>query len=238
MCVVILMEQKMKKPLTALAFASVFASSTLSAATLHVPMAFEYLAVDGQKIAQNLVIHKSELELKPGYHEIAIRYYDVVETDMMNYEEVVKSKPFIITLNVTDDVDFYLAPANGDRIRHPQQFAESPDVGITRKDGGAVDYKFTQTDISQKEFSSRLYDQNVAQETTVVAAPPVESSGLSPVEEDVPSAPGLVTTATAGSKAVEAGETTATPAQMLQIWWQRADEETRREFLSWAVKQL
>ncbi len=227
----------MKKSLAVFAFSSVLASSCLSAATLHVPMAFEFLALNGQKIGQNLVVHQSELDLKPGYHEIAVRYYDMVVLDL-DYEEEVSSAAFIITLNVTDDVDYYLEPVGGSPVRDPEGFASAPNIAITRKDGGAVDYKFTQTDITQKEFKTRLYSQSTQQPQSsqpVAAVVVTEPSGLAPVEEDVPSSPSLTSTSVS---AAEAGETNATPEQMLRMWWQRADEATRKEFLSWAIKNL
>ncbi|WP_252345994.1 DUF2057 family protein, partial [Shewanella indica] len=34
------------------------------------------------------------------------------------------------------------------------------------------------------------------------------------------------------------GDSAAHAQQMLQYWWLQADEATRKEFMSWAIKQL
>lgn len=254
----------MKLPLTALTFTGLFGSSVLLAADMHIPMNFEYLALDGGKVARSVVIHKSELALTPGYHEIALRYHDMVPTDIPDSDETVKSPAFIITLTVEGDTGYYLKPADGDTVKNPQEFAEAPDIIITQKDGGSVDYKVTHTDIRQKEFKTRLYGKTLSPEAqaeaaAVAAAAAAAAASPQLVPQTSASVPVVNTPATAGTTAAGAGlvsttvvaagaqpatgaaassEHTATPEQMLQHWWQRADEQTRKEFLSWAIKQL
>lgn len=238
-------------------------SSVLSAAELHIPMAFEYLALDGRKVERSMVMHKSELELTPGYHEIAMRYNDMVELDMPDTPENVKSNAFIITLDVSGDADYYLKPAGGDVIRNPQEFAEAPSVVITREDGSPVDYRLTLTDIKQREFDTHLYGKTLSPEAQAQAAAaaaaasstqlvpqassrPVDPMSSAAVESNPgPSAATMaevdVTASSAAAAAVEPDQDTgrtATPGEMLQLWWQRADEQTRKEFLGWAIKQL
>jgi uncharacterized protein len=267
----------MKNSKPALALALLTGASTLAAAELHIPMAFEYLALNGKKVSRSAVVHKSELELSPGYHEIAIRYYDMVELDMPDTPERVSSPAFIITLNVTEDSDYYLKLARGEVVRNPLEFAEAPDVIVTRKGGGSVDYQLTHTDIEQRDFKTRLYGKTLSPEAgaqaravaeaeaaaaaaaaaaavspqlvpkagaTVPQAAPSESkaqdeAASTMAEVDMTSTPVTAASASAAASPGDtAGQHAATPGDMLQLWWQRADEQTRKEFLGWAIKQL
>lgn len=231
----------MKTSLPVLTFIAALWSSALSAADLNIPMAFEYLALDGQQIKKNFIVHQSKLELTPGYHEIAMRYADMVDGEISDTPEKVKSNAFIITLNVTEGADYFLTPAGGGAVRKPWEFAKAPDVVVTRKNGETVDYKLTHTDISDKSFATQLYgqapqEQKPALVTTnapTTAAAAAQYTGSS----EIVSAP-VAASAAVTSDPLEAGDNTATPEQMLRLWWERADENTRKEFLGWAIKQL
>ena len=257
----------MKISKSALTLTLMVGSTALSAAELHIPMAFEYLALDGRKVSRSMVMHKSELELTPGYHEIAIRYNDMVETDLSDTPETVKSNPFIVTMSVDGRAEYTLKPAGGDVVRNPLEFAEAPQVVITREGGGSVDYRLVHTDIKQNEFKTRLYGKTLSPEAqaqaaaaavavsstqlvpeatagtpvasssvTVTSAPSASASSMG--EVDVLSTTVVAAGAGAAANAGESSGHTATPGEMLQVWWQRADEQTRKDFLSWAIKQL
>lgn len=218
------------------ALLALWSSSALFAASLKVPMAFEYIAMDGEKISSSLIMHKSRLELSNGYHEIAIRYKDMVDNDISDTKSEVKSTAFIISLKVDGDHNYSLKPAGGDRIKDPQQFAKTPKVEIVREDHGTVDYKVTLTDITQKSFSTRLYGRNTSRQsqptaTSTTSAVATENIGASTSTYNIEPA--------ASSAAVVSPEAGTDDAeQMLRYWWQRSDEKTRKEFLSWAIKQL
>lgn len=250
----------MKISKSALTFTLMVGSTALSAAELHIPMAFEYLALDGRKISRSMVVHQSELELTSGYHEIAIRYSDMVVTDVSDTPESVRSTPFIITLNVDGNAGYYLKPAGGDVVRSPLEFAGEPEVIVIRKDGGSVDYRLTHTDIGPREFDTHLYGKTLSPEAEAQAAAvaaAASSTQLVPQASDRASASPAIAVGSAQaasattmaevdvvskSAAVDAGEVgvrpAATPGEMLQLWWQRADDQTRKEFLGWAIKEL
>ena len=143
----------------------------LHAENLNIPMGFEFLALDGQKVERSLVRHKSDLAMTPGDHEVAIRYSDSAVGDVTDTPELVKSDPFIITLKVEAGAEYLLRPAGGKGVSRPFEFAESPEIEITRSDGIAVDYTFTQTDIDQRDFDTKLYGKRIAPAATVAAAP-------------------------------------------------------------------
>lgn len=214
-------------------------ASALQAENLNIPMVFEFLALDGQKVERSLVSHKADLALTPGDHEIAIRYSDMVVGDITDTPESVKSDPFIITLRVDQGAGYELRPAGGDTIRDPFEFASAPAVEITRTDGAQVDYSFTQTDISQRDFDTKLYGKRIAAAATVAAAPAV-AHAAAPATPVGGAAPEIYDLEVVGEKevtAVEGGQG-ASPEQMLRLWWERADEQTRKDFLGWAIKQL
>lgn len=230
----------MKKSLLMLTLIALFGASAVSAANMKIPMAFEYLALDGQKVKKSVFMHKSKLKLSPGQHEIALRYHDMVESEVSDTDEDVKSPAFIITLNVTDGADYYLEVGGNGEIDDPREFALAPDVVVTRKGGGKVDYKLTHTDIEEKSFNIQLYGQSPEQQKPALVshnAPTTAAAAAqyTPEPELVSTPVGATTAAAAPAPATG---TTATPEQMLHLWWQRADEKTRKEFLSWAVQQL
>ncbi|WP_394132835.1 DUF2057 domain-containing protein [Shewanella maritima] len=227
------------------------ASSSATAANLTIPMDFEYLALNGVEVETNLFSHKSDLTLSEGTHKIAIRYHDLVEDDFSDSQSTVKSSPFIITLQVDGDYQYQLSPDDSRKIvRRPQQFAKQPKVVITREDKGQVQYSVQLTDYKEESFITSLFNGNnkedfieqSAQATTTansnvaVASVPVTATSVA-----VATAPKTVVSATAPQAQTAVPAATAPKAQaeqMLQYWWLQADEKTRKEFMSWAIKQL
>ncbi|WP_170287295.1 DUF2057 domain-containing protein [Halioglobus maricola] len=235
------------------------ASAQLMAGELHIPMAFEFLAVDGQKVKRSVVMRTSELELDSGQREIALRYSDMVDSDLHDAQDSVRSDAFIVSLDVEQGVDYYLKPAGG-VIRKPLEFAEAPQVEIERKDGGAVSYTLTNTNIGQKEFETLLYSANqtgtyaapseprpeayswAADSGGQIAAPAAVTSAAASAPESA-AKPALASTPAAAVTVIEEdlsprASAEGEPADMLKQWWQQADQKTRKEFLSWAVQQL
>ncbi|QYJ96419.1 DUF2057 domain-containing protein [Shewanella alkalitolerans] len=225
------------KPITALI--ALLGASSAMAANLSIPMAFEYLALDGKKVEGSLFNHKSDLELSQGTHKIAIRYHDMVQDDFSDSESFVKSSPFIVTLAVDGDYDYRLQPAEGEIIKKPKSFAKSPAVVISRVDGGAVNYKVTHTELTEDSFVSKLFNGNSGQDIETAAAAAtgtaVAAHAAAPVQPaGTVEAVTLPATLPANPSASDADHA----QQMLQYWWLHADDKTRKEFMSWAIKQL
>ncbi|WP_394204023.1 DUF2057 domain-containing protein [Shewanella waksmanii] len=241
----------MKSLLPITAIVALLGASSAMAANLTIPMAFEYLAVDGKKIDTSLFSHQSDLALTEGSHKIAIRYHDMVQDDFSDSESFIKSSPFIVTIDVDGDYNYTLAPADG-VVKRPKSFAKSPQVVITREDKGTVNYKVTQTDYTEDSFFDSLFSRGNSQDIDTVAAAAtgaaVASQPTAPVSKPKPQSATVAATATATTQAAQ--PQAATPAntkangdashaeQMLQYWWLQADEATRKEFMSWAIKQL
>ena len=225
-------------PITALI--ALLGASSAMAANLTIPMAFEYLALDGQKVESSMFNHKSDISLDNGTHKIAIRYHDMVQDDFSDSESFIKSSPFIITLAVDGNYDYQLIPAEGEVIKHPKTFAKAPQVVITRKDGGNVNYKVAQTDITEDSFVSKLFGGNSGQDIDVAAVAATSSAAVVATRTPTPTITPTSSVKPATLPATLPGNTSDADhaQQMLQYWWLHADEKTRKEFMSWAIQQL
>lgn len=243
----------MKSFVTTSAIVALLSSTSIMAANLTIPMAFEYLAIDGQQIETNRFTHKSDISLDNGSHKIAIRYHDMVEDEFSDSQSFIKSAPFIVTLEVNGDYQYFLTPSEGAVIKRPREFAKNPQVMISRKDNGQVSYSIEQTDFKEGSFFSNLFGSNKGDDIDTVAT---NATSAAPVEKAAQTTSTVTPTVAATAVATQAptaavnpvtlpaaskSATEATPAQaeqMLQYWWLQADEKTRKEFMSWAIKQL
>ena len=227
----------MKSMLTVTALLSLLGSSSAFAANLNIPMAFEFLAVNGQKIESSVFSHKSDLALENGSHKIAIRYSEMVEDDFTDSQSFIKSAPFIVTLMVDGDHEYRLSAAEGNVVKKPKQYAKAPQVVITRQDKGNVSYQVVQTDFEEESFVSRLFSGNQAQDVDAIAAAATGAAVAHSVTQ--PSAPISKPNPVAATAQTQPIKSEGQHAeQMLQYWWLQADEKTRKEFMSWAIKQL
>ncbi|WP_076537037.1 DUF2057 domain-containing protein [Shewanella sp. UCD-KL21] len=238
------------RTLSATLLALVTSTSAL-AANLTIPMSFEYLALDGKEIDTNKFTHKSDLDLSNGSHKIAIRYHDMIEDDFSDSQSFIKSAPFIVTIMVDGDHEYLLKPADGEFVKRPKSFAKDPQVIISRQDNGTVDYTITQTDFKEGSFLGGLFGSNKGDDIDALAAS-ATSSNVAPAAVNTATATTAAVTATTvvastpAAATVSATPTTSPvadkaathPEQMLQYWWLQADEQTRKEFMSWAIKQL
>lgn len=226
-------------PITALI--ALLGASSAMAANLTIPMAFEYLALDGKKVETSMFNHKSDIDLDNGTHKIALRYHDMVQDDFSDSESFIKSSAFIITLAVDGDHNYQLMPAEGEVIKHPKAFAKSPQVVITRQDGGNVNYQVTQTDITEESFVSKLFGgNNNGQDLEVAAVAATSTTAVAAASIPAPAVkqPTAIEAATLPAAQPMNASSTDHAQQMLQYWWLHADDETRKEFMSWAIKQL
>ncbi|MCU7876909.1 MAG: DUF2057 domain-containing protein [Candidatus Thiodiazotropha sp. (ex Lucinoma borealis)] len=109
----------------------------LYAAKLIIPAAFEFLAVDGKEIEHSLLVHTNTVMLNGGAHKIALYYKDVVMDYDLGYEGVIKSKPFIVTLNSQPGVTYRLLP-DETAYQDKQAYAKKPVVNIQSDETKAI----------------------------------------------------------------------------------------------------
>ena len=214
-------------------------SASAFAADLNIPMSFEYLALDGKKVESSVFNHKSSLELTPGTHKIAIRYHEMVEDDFSDSQTFVKSAPFIVTLDVDGDYQYYLQAAEGKVVKKPKVYAQNPQIKLTRGDKGDVNFQVVNTNLEEQSFVSRLFSGNQAVDVSGTAAAATGAAGAVVAVAPAPVATSATVSATSLTAPVDTSKATAAnPQQMLQYWWLQADEKTRKEFMSWAISQL
>ncbi|MGL4473507.1 MAG: DUF2057 domain-containing protein [Shewanella sp.] len=234
------------------AFASLFFSASILASSLEIPLNFEYLALDGQEISTTSFKHQAELDLTPGTHKIAIRFHDMMQDQYSDSQTFVKSSPFIITLDVQDNTEYQLAPASDLALKDPKKYAETPKVNINSNNNSPVSFQYVLTQYEEPSFFNRLFtgSQTAKIDASTAAATAVGTSAMVQANTQTTTnqansadaiviATGAAQTAsgvvTAPATAVNDG---ANPEQMLQYWWLQADDNTRKEFMSWAIKQL
>ncbi len=214
-------------------------SASAFAADLNIPMSFEYLALDGKKVESSVFNHKSSLELAPGTHKIAIRYHEMVEDDFSDSQTFVKSAPFIVTLDVDGDYQYYLQAAEGKVVKKPKVYAQNPQIKLTRSDKGNVNYQVVNTNLEEESFVSRLFSGNQAVDVSGTAAAATGAAGAVVAVAPAPVTASATVNATSLTAPVDTSKAAgANPQQMLQYWWLQADEKTRKEFMSWAISQL
>ncbi|MEI8600213.1 DUF2057 domain-containing protein [Shewanella sp. PP-Sp27a-2] len=214
-------------------------SASAFAADLNIPMSFEYLALDGTKVESSVFNHKSSLELTPSTHKIAIRYHEMVEDDFSDSQTFVKSAPFIVTLDVDGDYQYYLQAAEGKVVKKPKVYAQNPQIKLTRGDKGDVNFQVVNTNLEEESFVSRLFSGNQAVDVSGTAAAATGAAGAVVAVAPAPVATSATVSATSLTAPVDTSKATAAnPQQMLQYWWLQADEKTRKEFMSWAISQL
>ena len=214
-------------------------SASAFAADLNIPMSFEYLALDGKKVESSVFNHKSSLELTPGTHKIAIRYHEMVEDDFSDSQTFVKSAPFIVTLDVDGNYQYYLQAAEGKVVKKPKVYAQNPQIKLTRGDKGEVNFQVVNTNLEEESFVSRLFSGNQAVDVSGTAAAATGAAGAVVAVAPAPVATSATVSATSLTAPVGTSKATAAnPQQMLQYWWLQADEKTRKEFMSWAISQL
>ena len=214
-------------------------SASAFAADLNIPMSFEYLALDGKKVESSVFNHKSSLELTPGTHKIAIRYHEMVEDDFSDSQTFVKSAPFIVTLDVDGDYQYYLQAAEGKVVKKPKVYAQNPQIKLTRSDKGNVNFQVVNTNLEEESFVSRLFSGNQAVDVSGTAAAATGAAGAVVAVAPAPVTTSATVSATSLTAPLDTSKATAAnPQQMLQYWWLQADEKTRKEFMSWAISQL
>ena len=230
----------MNKLLSFTALMALFATSFTFAASLEIPLEFEYVALDGKTIETNHFSHQSTLNLQKGIHKIAIRYNDVVEDEFSDSHSFVKSAPFIVTLTVTQKGKYKLKPANG-MIRSPKKFAKNPQVIIASTNQPQVQFSVKQSQIEDKHFLSNLFSNGNADnlQLTATEMTSLASTGIKTVNDQAVNNQAVNNqTRNINHNSSNASNTsTSMSEQMLKHWWLQANKVTREEFIRWAKTQ-
>ncbi|MBY6186736.1 DUF2057 domain-containing protein [Marinobacter hydrocarbonoclasticus] len=215
---------------------ALLASPISWAESLTIPMEFEFVALDGTKVQTSLFSHKDELELAPGERKIALQYKDLVPESVGDGHRRVSSSPFVITLNVDEGVDYALkADRRITDIKTAEAYAKAPKVVITASNGSQAQFSLQQTQSDESTIVDKLLGEQPTAPSAEEAALAATASGSAVAASSKASAPAEVK-ATEVKPAPAQGDDRA--EEMLKYWWEQADAETRKAFMSWAVQQL
>ncbi|GAA5188970.1 DUF2057 domain-containing protein [Ferrimonas gelatinilytica] len=216
-------------------------SPALNAASLTIPLEFEFLAVNGEPIGTSMFKHKDNLNLVPGENRVALRYKDLVRETLGDGHSRVNSNPFVITFTIGAEEKYHLAAASAIRdLDQARRFADNPQVVLTDGKGNPMEFAMALTQGEDPGLLERmtgsdgpdLEEQAIAATATggaLAAAADTQSASAEPFKAD--SKPSEAATAPVTADP-------ANPEAMLKYWWQQADEPTRKAFMSWAVQQL
>ena len=198
----------MKFKLLILITINIFFLMPVSAAELHIPESFDFLAVDGKDVGGWAGSERS-IELSPGEHKIALEYSAAVEGANSRMEEFIKSEPILITLMVEEGKRYRLVPHSSVKTA-PRKFAENPTMKVMsgRDDANADIAKLVQNNQSRWAKITQKTDgpteskvSDMARVTGKTDRVPMNSIGGAPA------------------------------ASMLVYWWNQADQQTRDNFL-------
>lgn len=223
----------MKSLLSAGILITLLSVHSVVAATFSIPMEFEYIAIDGKPIKTNSFKHKAKLTITAGQHKIALRYKDLIRENYSDSETFVQSSPFIVTLTTSKNSHYELVP-KGNQISDPKNYAKAPKINIISSDNKSINYTVTHTNVKESSFIGRLFNgQDNHVDPKVLAT---ELTSLTPKNTQNSS---IQMPSSVNSSHINNTPASATQsAKMLQYWWQQADPQTQKEFMSWAIKQL
>ncbi|MEL0636061.1 DUF2057 domain-containing protein [Marinomonas sp. TI.3.20] len=184
------------------------------AAEFKVPVSYEIMYVDlkdGGDFGSDF-----KVDLKPGHHQIVVRYHQSVRNS--GNLDLFKSEPIIIDLDMKKDVNLELKAPYIRTDEKASNYADKPTFTIVNtKDGSKVDYKERILPFKSGFQPTRDYLEEIKTFTGVgVAAAANSAATYAPAP-----APKSVT---------EANE-----FQMLQFWFNKSDEATRKDFRIWMV---
>ncbi|MCU7845599.1 MAG: DUF2057 domain-containing protein [Candidatus Thiodiazotropha sp. (ex Monitilora ramsayi)] len=183
----------------------------VQAVQLHVADTLIVHMIDGTKVERPLLSHKGTFTLSAGDHFITLRYKDVIPDPDLGYESVISSKPFRISINMKQGESYYLEPEKK-AFENKQAFAEKPVVVIRSQSGELI------------------YAENLGHATTehhrdIPSTKVVHQKG-SVIVEKAPST----------HVQTQSESQTAYPGERLRYWWMKADRETRKSFMGWAIE--
>lgn len=232
----------------ALALAATLAITPLSwAETLSIPMEFEFVAIDGKEIKTSIFSHKDEIDMAPGLRKIAVRYKDLIPEDVGDNHRKVSSSPFVISLQVEAGTDYRLEPSKQIRSESEAvEYAKAPSVNITTESGKTASYEVLHTDAVEAGIVNQLMafgsdkQQPSAEQVAVDATGGSNAAAPAAVAAAPAAAAAAAPSSSAFSTPAKAAPADGSPQadDMLKFWWEQADEQTRKAFMSWAIQNM
>jgi uncharacterized protein len=204
-----------------------FLSAFSHANTLIVPAQFEVLKVDGRNYDSSFFAQRQKIKLINGKHVALLKYKELFDDPENDDHTTVKSEPFIVLFSMQGSPLELVFKVNKDE-KEARSFAESPLVRIVDTRGNEVSSKtMLLADYEQKLFQVALLTQSQESGNSVEShsniygkvRPPINEHSNS--RENSTSAPSVV-----------APREAAPVLEMLLYWWEQANEQQKKAFLS------
>ncbi|MCO7190078.1 MULTISPECIES: DUF2057 domain-containing protein [unclassified Pseudoalteromonas] len=191
------------------------------AAQLHFPEELLPLQVGQQEIEHSFFNKVRDLTLSNGMHQIRVKYTDLYEIGYDDHE-VIESKPFWITIEVSEQGSYHVEFERADTLKAAKQFAKQPQLWLKVPDG-------TRTPV--KTLTEQLRIRSVPQVAERLNTPATKSGYADSLPVEPPVAPQASKPALSDAlpAAPQAGKPDA--AAMLEFWWQQASPAQRAAFL-------
>ncbi|MFT6984228.1 MAG: hypothetical protein ACJAT7_000014 [Psychromonas sp.] len=200
----------MKKSITVIL--SLFISISACAGTLSIPKEFEFIALNGNEVENSLFSKKTRLTVAPGAHKIALLYKNTVRDDIGNGSTRVISEPIIISLVAEEGENYQISSRYKIKsLSDAKAFIKDPQINVKNEQGDLASYTMHQAKIDSRGVLGNMIKK----------------------KED-----NLQTIALLETAIKRDDDKETTPQKMLHHWWEQADAETQKEFISWAVKQI
>jgi len=195
---------------TCLLFLIYSISSVLYAQSkLSVPEEFNVISINGSSVSSSLLQSNNNIKLRHGFNKIALEYEAVFDSENEDHFDIIKSDIFIVDFYVNKNDQYrarYLKQSNAKAAR---QFAKNPSISIT--DSQEKNIRLKQFFTASKSMSD-IYQQTQInkdnQKTINIQSVPNKKNQTNPNIEQQPNA-----------------------ENMLEYWWQQADEKQRQSFL-------
>ena len=201
----------MKKMITVIL--SVFISASVCATSFTVPQGFEILALNGETISNSVFSKKTHLTLEPGPQKIAVLYKATVRNDLGNGSTRVASAPLIISLLAQENEHYQLLSVSKiKRLSDAEAFIKDPQIKVQNAQGELASYTMHLAKTGDQGILGNLINNKENTTKTVALLETIDKSDRAKNENNA--------------------------QKMLHHWWDKADLETQKQFVSWAIKQI
>ncbi len=201
----------MKKIITVIL--SLFISVSACAGSLSIPKEFEFLALNGKEVENSLFSKNTRLTLEPGPQKIAVLYKNTVRDEIGNGSTRVTSEPIIISLLAQQGQNYQISSAYKIKsVSDAQAFIKDPQIHVKNEQGELASFTMHQAKMDDRGVLGNMIKKKEKNLQTVAL---------------------LETTAKTDNDGKE-----NIPDKMLHHWWEQADPQTQKQFVSWAIKQI
>ena len=209
-------------------------SSSLFAATLIVPPDVRLFVVDGVQNPPQIAFKEQTIPFVDGQHQILVKVEKTIDTGNHD-QEIYKSKPIIINFTATSSQTLTLTLPPLTNTIEAKRFEKNPVLMIKDQNNQSIP---TQQDILPLKgliilanLEDELAKYNVSKGKAAIPA----FSKQTAIGNNSTSIPVTTTAITTHTAVTLKGQTAE--EEMLQYWYQRADEASRQRFLAWVKQQ-